>query len=87
MENNEIPETDAAHPYNQAVAEELRLQLTRSRKKPIDVARETGIKSASLARYLDGERAIRVATLSLIAGAIGSTATEILDRAQKALEG
>lgn len=87
VNTTDAAETDPEHPHNQAVAAELRAELARSKKKLIQVANETGIQYQALGRYLNGGRPIRVAALVLIATALDTTASQILDRAQDALKG
>lgn len=84
---DEPAETEADHPFNQAVALQLRLQRTLVGKSLADVARETGIAYDPLGRYMNGGRPIRVATLAQICRALETTPGDIIDRAQTALDG
>lgn len=64
--------------HRQAVAAEVRAQLGRKNMSKAELAKRTGLSPQSISRKLDGERAISVEELVLIAKALEVSASALL---------
>lgn len=73
-------------PFNTAVAAELTRLVGEEQTGIVRLVRLTGIPRASLKRYLDGDRDIRVAELRKIASALNVPVSEILAKADRSFQ-
>lgn len=73
-------------PFNTAVAAELTRLVGEEQTGIVRLVRLTGIPRASLKRYLDGDRDIRVAELRKIASALNVSVADILTEADRSIE-
>jgi DNA-binding Xre family transcriptional regulator len=75
----------ARDPYNTAVAAELKARLQDDITGIVRLSKLTGIPRATLGRYLNGERDIRVGVLRKIAAALNVEVGDILTEAERRL--
>jgi transcriptional regulator with XRE-family HTH domain len=76
----------ARDPFNTAVAAELKARVQQDVTGIVRLSKLTGIPRATLGRYLDGERDIRVAVLRKIADALNVEVSAILTEAERRLK-
>jgi len=81
-----VTEEKPRDPFNTAVATELNAAFERKDFGWERLVRATGISRATLRRYLEGKRDIRVAELRKISTALGEPIADIMTKAQGSLE-
>jgi len=72
-------------PTTEAVASEVRAEMGRQRKTQADLAGVLGIYTATAGRRLDGSVPFDVVELATVARWLGVKASEIMARAERAL--
>jgi len=82
----QVKEEPARDPFNTAVAQILNDLFVAKDFGEARLVRATGIPRATVRRYLNGERPIRVAELRKIAAAFDEPLADILTKAQRLIE-
>ncbi|BDA65105.1 helix-turn-helix domain-containing protein [Actinomyces capricornis] len=79
--------TPFRYAMDEAILSEVRAAIRQSRVPLKDLARDAGVSSSAVHRTVIGSAALSVGELSAIAGALGTTGAELMERAEQSLSG